>query len=177
MEKIRNRLLALGKTATDDQIRMLMSEYGVGDDLSDADANAIAEEMAEDAADASGLTRSNSKSQPTKQQRTASGKGQVSRKEELQINQAAFKSASVSAAQKSREEIEALRQSIEKGTAAYAEAEADAILGVIRSAPNQVLAIAAQRMNQEVSDPESFRQMGADLCQSVFGDVFSTATE
>lgn len=176
MEKIRNRLLKLGKTATNDQIRTFMAEYGVGDDLSDADANAIAEEMAEDAAPANSLTRS-AKSQPAKQQHPASSKGSISRKEELRINQAAFKSASVSAAQKSREEIEALRKSIEQGTAAYAEAEADAILGVIRSAPSQVLAIATQRMNQEVSDPESFRKMGTDLCQSVFGDVFSIATE
>lgn len=167
MEKIQQFLQPYNIEATDDEVANLCAQVDADiDQLTDQQAQAIATQILEQR-QLSGKLATNGKSKNGKL-----GKNSPRRKSTPPLQ-----GAIAHASQVSNQEIRSLEDVLNVGIDAYTTDKADQLLSTIRNAPKDVVSKFVSKAMEEEADVESFRAIGNELVEGIFGISLANAAE
>ncbi|WP_196521178.1 hypothetical protein [Nostoc sp. WHI] len=136
--------------------------------MTDQQAQAIATQILELRL-ASGKLATNSKSK--------NGNGKLGKNSPRCKTTPPLQGAIAHASQVSNQEIQSLEDVLNVGIDAYTTDKADQLLSTIRNAPKDVVSKFVSKAMEEEADVESFRQVGNELVEGIFGISLANAAE
>ncbi|MBG1270498.1 hypothetical protein [Nostoc sp. WHI] len=170
MEKVKEILLAKGIECDEQEILSAASAIGMDvNDLNDAEAQAITIQILEQRKSSGALTNTNGKSK--------NGNSKLGKNSPRRKTTPPLQGAIAHASQVSNQEIQSLEDVLNVGIDAYTTDKADQLLSTIRNAPKDVVSKFVSKAMEEEADVESFRAIGNELVEGIFGISLANAAE
>ncbi|MBG1270585.1 hypothetical protein [Nostoc sp. WHI] len=170
MEKIQQILQTYNIEVTESEILQLCAQVDTDiDQLTDQQAQAIAIQILDQRKQSGALANTNGKSK--------NGNGKVGKNSPRRKTTPPLQGAIAHASQVSNQEIQSLEDVLNVGIDAYTTDKADQLLSTIRNAPKDVVSKFVSKAMEEEADVESFRAIGNELVEGIFGISLANAAE
>ncbi|AVH68125.1 hypothetical protein [Nostoc sp. 'Peltigera membranacea cyanobiont' N6] len=170
MDKIQQLLQPHNIEVSLEEIAKLCVEVGADiEQLSDSDAQTIAQHILEQRQATGKLTTANGKSK--------NSNGKLGKNSPRRKSTPPLQGAIAHASQVSNQEIQSLEDVLNVGIDAYTTDKADQLLSTIRNAPKDVVSKFVSKAMEEEADVDSFRAIGDELVAGIFGISPTNAAE